>query len=111
MSSVERRNRAKLHASRRAKERWDVAIDVEEIGALNAVIRSGLGRLLKRNRKKKNGRAFWVTTLGMDRIPVIYDFRLNTIVTVLPADCPAVLRDVHYPFDPENAPINSEVTK
>ncbi len=88
---------------RRAKERWGVAIDVEEIGALNVVIRNGLGRPLKRNRNKKNGRAFWVTTLGMERIPVIYDFSLNTIVTVLPADCPAVLRDIHYPFATENA--------
>ncbi len=89
----DRRNRAKRHACRRARERWDAALDLEEIGALNVIIRSGLGRPLGK-RNKRNGRSFWVTTLGMDRIPIVYSYEHNTIVTVLPKYADEVVRSL-----------------
>lgn len=65
MPDAARRNRMKAHACRRARERWGARLTFEDIGALNAIIRMGLGRSIKAKPRSKgrNGRKFFVTTL------------------------------------------------
>lgn len=83
----------KHHACKRARERWGINLTVEDIGALNAVIRMGLGRSMEKN-SKKPGEKFFVTTLGWKRIPVVYDRRYNCIATVLDRRAPEVQRAI-----------------
>lgn len=66
-------------------------LTLDDINGLNAVVRLGLGRPMKRN-SKKPGEKYFVTTLCGTQIPVVYDHRYNTIVTVLAADAPEVRR-------------------
>jgi len=83
--------RMKRHAARRARERWGILLTPEDIGALNVIIRMGLGRPIQR-RSKRKGRKLFVTTLDWVRIPVVYSDEFNTIVTVLPPSAAEVLR-------------------
>jgi len=69
MANRRTRLRRKQHAIKRAQERWDVHLTIEDIGALNVVIRMGLGRQIE---KRKRARTLFVTTLGGIQIPVIY---------------------------------------
>lgn len=91
MPTADRRVRIKRHAIRRARERWGAFLTVEDIGVLNAVIRSGLGRLIQR-RSSRCARKFFVTTLDWITIPVVYNDKANCIVTVLPASAKEVQR-------------------
>lgn len=91
MPNAERRVRIKCHAIRRARERWGAFLTVEDIGVLNAVIRSGLGRGIER-RGRRHGRKFFVTTLDWITIPVVYDDKIHCIVTVLPSYAKEVQR-------------------
>ncbi len=80
---AKRRNGMKRHAIRRADERWGARLNLEDIGSLNVLIRMGLGRPIA-SRSRRHGRKLWITTLDWVRLPVVYDDRVNTIVTVLP---------------------------
>lgn len=83
------RLRRKRHAIARALQRWNVHLTIEDVGALNAVIRMGLGRPIER---LKRSQKLFVTTLGGIQIPVVYCEKLNSIVTVLPPDAHEVRR-------------------
>ena len=91
MSGRDTRLRMKRHSIRRAHERWGVFLTVEDIGALNVVIRSGLGRRIQR-RSSRQEQKFFVTTLDWITIPVVYSEKLNCIVTVLPVHAKEVQR-------------------
>lgn len=89
MTGRVRRDRAKANACRRARENYDILLESVDIGALNNVIRLGLGRRIAGGAAHE--RIFIVTTLGWRRIPVIYDDRYNCISTVLPPTARDVL--------------------
>lgn len=90
MSMKARRLRAKRHAIRRAAERYDVRLEFVDVGALNNVIRAGLGRFLCKG--ARGARKYLVTTLGGVQLAAVYDDRYNTITTFLPWEAAEVQR-------------------
>lgn len=90
MSGKLTRDRLKRHAIQRARERYDVWLEMEDIGALNSIIRAGLGRPFGKG--KRGAEKFFVTSLCGATLPAVYLRHRNCIGTFLPWDSSEVTR-------------------
>ena len=90
MSTRHTRERLKRHAIQRARERYDVLLDREDISALGKIIRAGLGRSIGSG--KRGAHKYFVTSLCGTTLPVLYLKKYNCIGTVLPWDAAEVTR-------------------
>lgn len=89
--NARRRNGLKRHAIQRARERYGVRLELEDIGAMNAIIRTGICRVIE-HRSRRRGRKVFIKTLCGTTLPAVYDPVIGTIVTFLPQDAAEVRR-------------------
>lgn len=80
----------KRHAIERARERYDVRLEMEDISALNAVIRAGLGRPF--SKEKHGAYKYFVTSLCGVTMPAVYLKHRSCIGTFLAWDSAEVRR-------------------
>ncbi len=81
-----RKNRQRKHASRRAEERYGLALDKRRYKEAVRQIQSGKAKFLSRDRSpSRRGRfTHWLVNVDGTDMRVVYDNSLATITTVLP---------------------------
>src|SRR5690242_4482776 len=86
-----KRMSVKRHAIRRARERYDVWLEIEDINAFNQIIRAGLGRTIE-DRSKRRGLKVFVTSLCGVEMAAVYDPKKTCVATFLPLHAAEVRR-------------------
>lgn len=91
MAKTNRKERRRIHVIKRARERYDLRLEHIDVITLGTMIRLGLGRPIT-NRVHRGCRKVFVSTVGGDELPVVYNNEMATIVTVLPPEAKEVVR-------------------
>ena len=89
----------RVHATRRAYERYGLDLHRRDIDALVRMIQRGNGVCIG---KSSNRVTLWELEYAGNRLPVVYDRKRKTIVTVLPDTKPefgCVLHEEAIPVD------------
>lgn len=79
------------HAVRRARERYDIWLEIEDIQAMNQIIRSGLCWTIE-TRSKRRGKKVIIKWLNGAYLAAVYDPKKRTIATFLPWQAAEVRR-------------------
>jgi hypothetical protein len=86
-----RRKSLKRHAIRRARERYDVGLEFEDIESLSQIIRLGLCRTIE-NKSRRRGQKVLIKSLCGTMMAAVYDPKIGTIATFLPWQATEVQR-------------------
>ncbi len=82
---------ARAHAVQRAAERFGTELTKADMAQLVGKVQRRDGRRLE---KQQQNRELWLVTYRSQSIPVVYDTRGKTIVSVLPADHKSVVAHI-----------------
>ncbi len=82
---------ARTHAAQRAAERFGTELTKGDMAQLVRLVQRRDGRRLE---KQQQNRELWLITYQNQLIPVVYDTRGKTIVSVLPADHKSVVAHI-----------------